>query len=105
VRNNGITNTADAQVPPTATEAQLKTAYKKGALKYHPGLSTPQIWYGLLADQVGFTIQTKMLPTLMPLKNSKNFPTLTKSCLTLRNVKSTTNMARRVSKAVRAVLE
>jgi hypothetical protein len=46
-----------------------------------------------------------MLPTLMPLKNSKNFPTLTKSCLTLRNVKSTTNMARRVSKAVRAVLE
>ncbi|CAI7590933.1 Mitochondrial protein import protein mas5 [Penicillium manginii] len=23
-------------VPPTATEAQLKTAYKKGALKYHP---------------------------------------------------------------------
>lgn len=24
-------------VPPTATEADLKKAYKKGALKYHPG--------------------------------------------------------------------
>ena len=25
------------QVPDTASEAQLKSAYKKGALKYHPG--------------------------------------------------------------------
>ena len=24
-------------VDPSATDAQLKTAYKKGALKYHPG--------------------------------------------------------------------
>lgn len=26
------------QVPETASEAQLKSAYKKGALKYHPGM-------------------------------------------------------------------
>lgn len=26
------------QVSPTASEAQLKTAYKKGALKFHPGM-------------------------------------------------------------------
>lgn len=26
-------------VAPDATEAQLKTAYRKGALKHHPGLS------------------------------------------------------------------
>jgi DnaJ family protein A protein 2 len=25
-------------VPDTASEAQLKSAYKKGALKYHPGM-------------------------------------------------------------------
>ena len=25
------------QVPDSASEAQLKSAYKKGALKYHPG--------------------------------------------------------------------
>lgn len=29
------------QVPPTASDAQLKTAYKKGALKYHPGMFYP----------------------------------------------------------------
>ena len=29
--------TPPIQVPPDATEAQLKSAYKKGALKHHPG--------------------------------------------------------------------
>jgi hypothetical protein len=34
-----LDNIADpaAQVAPTATEAELKKAYKTGALKYHPG--------------------------------------------------------------------
>ena len=27
----------EGQVPPDANESQLKSAYKKGALKYHPG--------------------------------------------------------------------
>lgn len=39
--------TRAVQVPPTATEAQLKTAYKKGALKFHPGMS-PYILIHLL---------------------------------------------------------
>lgn len=30
-------------VPVTATDAELKTAYKKGALKHHPGGHSPRL--------------------------------------------------------------
>ncbi len=37
-------NIDTAQVAPTATEQELKKAYKMGALKYHPGRS--RRWHG-----------------------------------------------------------
>lgn len=44
VRKTKITELTDGRVAPDATEAQMKTAYRKGALKHHPGMRRIYQW-------------------------------------------------------------
>lgn len=39
--NQSMLANSKSQVSPTATEAELKKAYKVNALKYHPGMHHP----------------------------------------------------------------
>jgi len=80
-------------VDASATDAQLKTAYKKGALKYHPGKPRGLDQIRRKTDLAFW--QTKMPTTLRPPKNSKNSPKPMKCSRTRRNVSSTINTAKR----------
>lgn len=84
-------------VAPDATEAQLKSAYKKGALKYHPGRFFSSLTYppsrnlGVLT-----TSQIRMHTTPMRPRSSRSYRTPTRSCKIPRNARSTTSMVKRV---------
>lgn len=43
-----ISQSKDHQVSPEATEAELRSAYKRGALKHHPGISPPKTFQSVL---------------------------------------------------------
>lgn len=82
-------------VTPDATEAQLKSAYKKGALKYHPGRffrshSFPHADLGLLTPAQIRTRTTPMLP-----RSLRSYHTPTRSSQIPRSARSTTSMVRR----------
>lgn len=81
------------KVGPNASDAELKTAYKKGALKHHPGMAR---YYFLNSDNyVLMPLQIKM-PTIQMLpRSSKKYRMPTKSFRIARNAQYMISMARK----------
>lgn len=80
-------------VKPTATELEIKKAYRKLAIVHHPGMSLPRHLYASLTN-ISPKIQTRTptTPTLTP--SFKKSAKLTKFYLTKTSARPTTNMAK-----------
>lgn len=93
-----------SQVAPSASEQELKTAYKKGALKHHPGnLISPL--QALRRRQVLTSVKIRTLPTLMPPTSSRTSLTPTKLYRTPRSVNYMISTAKKDSKVVVVLVE
>ena len=84
----------ESKVSPNASDSELKTAYKKGALKHHPGTSCTTFvcyWVSTYSPQT----RTHITPKLR--KSLKTYRRHTKYSRIHRNDRSTISMVRKVS--------
>jgi len=81
------------KVGPNASDAELKTAYKKGALKHHPGMANRCLFQ--TNKNLVMPLQIRM-PTIQTLPiNSRKYRMPTKSSKTAKSALYMISMARK----------